>query len=143
MMRLMASDPSHVRITIEASQSMDRIRKSKNFVLWLLILVNLPGILSYIFFASWLWVPAGQGGPFHDLRDDLLWGLLAFPFLAICTLVNFIMSRSVLIHLFLYRDFRQISLWLLIVVAWFGAVRYDLGRHFDSGGMANEESVSP
>ena len=51
-----------------------------------------------------------------------------FPFLAVCTLINLIMSRSVLIHLLLYRDYRLFSLWLFIVVIWFGTVKYDLRR---------------
>jgi hypothetical protein len=117
---------------------MDRTRKPNNFILWLLILVNVPGILSYMFFASWFWIPQGQEGSFHDARDDLFWGLLAFPFLAVCTLVNFLTSRSVSINSLYYRDFRQIGLWLLIVVVWFGAVKYDLGRHFADTGITNQ-----
>jgi hypothetical protein len=122
---------------------MDRFRKSKNFIFWLLILVNVPGIVLYIFFASWLWIPPGQEGPYHDARGDLLWGLAVFPFLAVCTLVNFIASRSVLIHLFLYREFRLFSLWLFIVAVWFGAVKYDLARHFADDHFIKQEFGSP
>ena len=66
-----------------------------------------------------------------------------FPFLAICTLVNFIMSRSVLIQLFLYRDYRLFSLWLFIVVIWFGTVKYDLVRHFADDHVTKQESANP
>ena len=122
---------------------MDRFRKSKNFIVWLLVLVNVPGIVLYILFGSWLWIPLGQEGPYHDARGDLLWGLAVFPFLATCTLINLIMSRSILIYLFLYRDFRLFSLWLTIVIIWFGAVKYDLGRHFADSSMTNQESGNP
>ena len=139
-MRQMASGHFHPRSTIEI---MDRFRKSKSFIFWLLVLVNLPGIVSYIFFASWLWIPPGQEGPYHDARGDLLWGLAVFPFFAICTLINFIMARTVLIHLFLYRDYRLFSLWLFIVVIWFGSVKYDLVRHFANSSITNQESGNP
>jgi hypothetical protein len=122
---------------------MDRFRKSNKFILWLLILVNAPGLVAYIFFASWLWIAPGQEGPYHDARSDLLWGLLVFPFLAICTLVNLITSRSVLVHFFLYRDYRLFLLWLVIAVIWVGAVKYDLGRHFADDRLLRQESRNP
>jgi len=53
------------------------------------------------------------------------------------------MSRSVLIHLFLYRDYRLFSLWLFIVVIWFGTVKYDLGRHFADDRLPRQESSNP
>src|SRR6185312_8943347 len=84
----------------EPRSTMDRFRRSKNFIPWFLILVNAPGLIAYIFFASGLWIPPGQEGLPHDARGDLLWGLAVFPFLAVCTLINLIMSRPVLIHLF-------------------------------------------
>jgi hypothetical protein len=122
---------------------MDRFRRSKNFIFWLLILVNALGLIAYIFFASWLWVAPGQEGPYHDARSDLLWGLLVFPLLAVCTLVNLITSRSVLMHLFLYRDYRLFSLWLVIAIVWFGAVKCDLGRHFADDHLPRQESSNP
>jgi hypothetical protein len=129
--------------TVVIESAMCRFRKSRNFIFWLLIVVNVPGIASYIFLASWLWTPPGQEGPYHDARGELLWGVGVFPFLAICSLVNFIASRSVLIHLFLYRDYRLFSLWLFIVVIWFGAVKYDLGRHFADDHVTKQESANP
>lgn len=74
---------------------------------------------------------------------DLLWGLAVFPFLAVCTLINLMLSRSILIHLFLYRDYRLFSLWLFIVVIWFGTVKYDLGRHFGDDPLPRQESSNP
>jgi hypothetical protein len=60
--------------------------------------------------------------------------------LAICTLINLIVSRSALARLFLYRDWRLFSLWLAIVLIWFGAFNYDADRHFDGSRMSNQDS---
>jgi len=119
---------------------MDRIHNSTNLSLWLLIAVNAPGIGLFLYFASWIWAPRGQEGLYYDAGDSISRTLLAFPFLAICTLFNIIISRSVFIGLFYYREFRQFALWLTLIMIWFGAVKYDLGRHFDGSRMTNHES---
>jgi hypothetical protein len=119
----------------------NRIRQSP----WLsraLIAVNVPGIAFFLFFASWVWAPPGQEGLYYDAGDSIGWTLLAFPFLAICTLINFIISRSVLIRIFYYRDWRPFLLWLVIVMAWFSVFKYDSGRHFDGSRISAQDSAS-
>jgi hypothetical protein len=139
-MRQTALDPAHARSTINARPTVDRFRKSRNFTLWLLISVNVSGLALFLYFASWVWAPRGQEGSYYEAGDSISWMLLAFPFLAICTLINLVTSRSVFVHLFLYRDWRLFSLWLAIVLVWFGAFNYDSGRHFDGSRMSNQDS---
>jgi len=69
--------------------------------------------------------------------------LLAFPFVAVCTLINIVLSITVLIRLLYFRDWRPILLWLAIVVVWFSAFKYDAGRHFDGSRMSAQDSGSP
>jgi hypothetical protein len=102
--------------------------------------MNIPGIAFFLYFASWVWAPRGQEGLYYDAGDSVSWTLLALPFLALCTLMNFILSRTVLIHLFSYRDWRLFSFWLAIVIVWFGAYKYDSGRHFDGSRMSIQDS---
>jgi hypothetical protein len=121
---------------------MTRIPRSTSLS-WALVAVNVPGIVLFLYFASWVWAPPGQEGLYYDAGDSIAWGLLAFPFLAICAIINFIMSRSVLIHLFYYLDWRPFVLLLVIAVVWFSAFKYDSGRHFDGSRMSARDSTSP
>lgn len=81
---------------------MERFGKSSYLILWPLILVNVPGLGLFLYFASWDWAPRGQEGLYYEAGDSISWALLAFPFLAICTVVNFIMSPTILTRLFYY-----------------------------------------
>jgi hypothetical protein len=107
---------------------MDRFRKSRPFVLWILLVANVPGVFLFVFFASRVWAPPGQEEAYRDFAVALSWTLSALPFLAICTLINFMLSRSVLIHFFYYKDWRLILTWLTIIVVWSCAYAYDYDR---------------
>jgi hypothetical protein len=122
---------------------MDRIRKSSISVYWILLAVNIPGIALFLYFASGIWVPRGQEGLYYDAGDSVAWGLTAFPLLAVSALVNLIMSRSIFIHLFYYRDWRLFLVWLAIVLIWLSVIKYDSGRHFDGSRMSAQGFVSP
>lgn len=110
---------------------------------WALVAVNVPGIALFLYFASWVWAPPGQEGLYYDAGDSIGWTLLAFPFLAICTLINFILSKSVLISFFYYKDWRPLVLLVMTIIVWFAAFKYDSGRHFDGSRMSAQGSVSP
>ena len=141
MTRQTVPDHFQVHRRNEVDPAVNRIRQSP----WLsraLIAVNVPGIAIFLFFASWVWAPPGQEGLYYDAGDSIGWTLLAFPFLAICTLFNFIASRSVLIRLFYHRDWMPFLLWLVIVAAWFSAFKYDGGRHFDGSRMSAQDSAN-
>ena len=119
---------------------MDRHRKSRTFTLWLLISANVAGLALFLYFSSWVWAPRGQEGLYYAAGDSIFWALTAFPILAICTLINLVASRSALVRLFLYRDWRLFSLWLAFVITWVGAFHYDSGRHFDGSRMSHQDS---
>ena len=139
-MQQTALDPAHVRSTINARPTVDRFRKSRACTLWLLISVNIAGLALFLYFGSWVWAPPGQEGLYYQAGDSIFWGLTAFPCLAICTLINLIVSRSALVRLFLYRDWRLFSLLLAIIFIWIGAFTYDSGRHFDGRRMSSQDS---
>lgn len=121
---------------------MRRLINSRHSVFWILLAVNIPGIVLFIYFASGVWAPRGQEGLYYDAGDSAAWALTAFPILAASTLVNLVMSRSVSIHLFYYRDWRLFSLWLVIIIVWISAYKYDSSRHFDGSRMSAQDSLS-
>ena len=48
---------------------MDRLRKSSISVYWILLVVNIPGIALFLYFASGVWAPRGQEGLYYDAGD--------------------------------------------------------------------------
>jgi len=122
---------------------MDRHLKSSKITKWLLIFVNIPGIALFLYFASKIWAPAADKGLYGGPGDPIIWTFLAFPFLAICTLVNFIASRGVLIRFFYHRDWRLFALYIVIIAAWIGAVKYDFSRPYDGSRLSQENSNAP
>jgi hypothetical protein len=141
-MRQMELGFFHARKRIEPTAVMNGAPRS-TWLSWMLIAANVAGVALFLYFASWVWAPLGQEGLYYDAGDSVAWGLLAFPFLAICSLINFIASRSVLIQLFYYRNWRPFLVWLVIVAVWVSAFKYDSGRHFDGSRMSAQDSVSP
>lgn len=120
---------------------MNRIAQSTRLQ-WTLVLLNLPGIALFIYFASWVWAPGGQEGLYYDAGDSIAWGLLALPFLLVCNLVNLILFRTVFTRALLYHDWRPLLLWVAIIAVWASVFRYDSGRHFDGSRMTGQESVN-
>jgi hypothetical protein len=119
---------------------MDRFRNSHVSILWTLIGVNFPGIAFFLYFCSWNWAPPGQEGLNGGPGEGVVWMLLAFPFLAVCTLINFVFSRSILIHLFLYKNWRIFVLWIAIVAIWFAAFKYDAARQYHGRWISQDTS---
>lgn len=88
------------------------------------VLPNILGIATYLYFSSLTWVPPNEpaGGP----GDPIVWMLTAFPVLAACAVLDLIW----IIRIFVRRGKRwgPAAIWLLVVVAWFSANRYDAYR---------------
>jgi hypothetical protein len=122
---------------------MDRFRNSNRLIEWLLAVVNVTGIALFLVSASLIWAPPEEKGLYGGPGDPIIWTFFAFPFLAICTLFNFVMSRGVLIQLFYYRDWRPFLLWLMIIAIWFGAIRYDASRHYDGSWVSQDNPGNP
>ena len=140
MTRQTVLDRCRTCVEIEDRQTMDQSPKSSKLAYWILLSVNSPTIILFIYFASGVWAPPGQEGLYYSAGDSVAWTLTAFPLLVVATLTNFTMSRSVLVNLFYYKDWCLFLLWLTIVVVWFSVFRYDSGRHFDGSRMTNQES---
>jgi hypothetical protein len=139
-MRQMAEDHFHP-MKIETKAVMNPVRRS-TWLSWALVVVNVPAIGLFLYFASWIWAPRGQEGLYYDAGDSVAWGLTAFPILLVSTLTNIVMSRSIFVQLFYYKNWRPFLLWLVIVVVWVAAFKYDSGRHFDGSRMSTEDSGS-
>jgi hypothetical protein len=97
--------------------------------MWLWVLPNILGIVTYFYFSSWTWIPPGEpvGGP----GDPIIWMLTAFPVLAACSFINLIWLICILVGD--RKNWKLTSAWLLIVMAWYAAYRYDVYRTIPSG----------
>src|SRR6185437_10283680 len=100
------------------------------------ILANVAGLITYLYFASWIWAPLGDrslpGGP----GDPIIWGLTAFPVLAVCSLMNVVWI--VLIFLSAQRDkrWRDMMTCLIVIAIWISVNRYDEHRQYRGDDVA-------
>lgn len=90
------------------------------------VLPNILGIIAFLYFSSWGWVlpQAPAGGP----GDPIIWMLTAFPAMAAC----FTLDVAWLIRIIVKRDMRwkHAVVWLLCVVAWCSAYRYNFNYNY-------------
>jgi hypothetical protein len=100
------------------------------------VLPNALGIAAYLYLSSWTWVSSNEpGGP----GDPIVWMFTSFPILAACTILNVIW----IIRIFVGRGkrWRLASIWLLVVIAWFSANRYDAYRSHPSNTAEHTQGV--
>ena len=104
--------------------------------LW--VLPNVLGIIAYLYFSSWTWVPQGEpaGGP----GDPIIWTLSAFPVMAACFILNVIWIVRILASRGKGR--RAALVWLLVIIAWYSVHRYDAYREAPSS-VAEDAADQP
>lgn len=113
------------------STVMDRlihVHEAKNQHKW--IVANFLGISLYTYFASWIWVPAGESQLPGAGADPILWSLSALPILMLFVFVNLIWTaRS-------QKKIRYGGSWVsllaisLVIAVWVSAFLYDGLRHY-------------
>jgi hypothetical protein len=85
------------------------LKKSQGWVI-----ANFSGLLCYFALTSLSWPTQTNEGPITTGNDAMIWGLLAFPILAI-----FVVSNSAWLTLIVWRkNWRTIPAWLLVVIIW-------------------------
>ena len=142
MMRQIALARFQARQTSKPNATMNRIAQS-TWLQWALVFANLPGIVLFLYFGSWVWAPRGQEGLYYDAGDSIAWGLLAFPFFLVCNFINLLLSRTIFTRLLLYHNWRPFILWIIFIVVWFSVFRYNSGRHFDGSRVTSQQSLNP
>lgn len=100
------------------------VPKSENKI-W--VLINIVLICLYLYFASWIWAPLGVKTFQAGLAGDpIVWGGTAGITLIVCSLVNLAWLARLLWGLHKGRKkWRPILIWVLVILSWFGATRYD------------------
>jgi hypothetical protein len=88
------------------------------------------GIITYLYFASWIWAPVGEEGLLGGPGDPIIWGSTAFPIFAVCSLMNFVWFFVALRKLRRYRIWQHLIIWLTVVAVWVGVDRYDTSRQY-------------
>lgn len=107
---------------------MSASRISRNGVLLFLVVTNLLTIPLFLYFSSKFWAPLAEGGPGDGPGDALLWGRLAFPWLAAGVIVNISLFPKVIIEVFYRKDFRFFFIWCACILIFFAAWMYDNSR---------------
>ena len=94
------------------------------------ILLNLLAMIAYLYFGSAVWAPKGEEGLLGGPGDPIIWTLTAFPFLVISGILD--LAWLVLILKRRARDpnWYPITIWLIVIVAWWGVFSYDSSRQY-------------
>jgi hypothetical protein len=112
-----------------------RVMSKKAALIW--VLPNILGIIAFLYLSSWSWLEPGApaGGP----GDPIVWMLTAFPILAACSILNVIWIIRIVVKR--DRHWKSAVVWLLFVLAWYSAYRYDVYRFVPNNGA--EQAVAP
>jgi len=102
------------------------------------IAVNIVGIVLYLYFASRIWAPPGESGLEGGPGDPFIWVISAFPFLAVCFIVNIIWLALMLFKLRKSSAWIGLLLWIFLMAAWLGANRYDVYRQYTGSPVQND-----
>lgn len=107
---------------------MSASRISRNGALVFLVVTNLLATPLFLYFSSQFWAPLAQGGPTDSPVDALLWGYLAFPWLAAGAFANVSVFPRVVTEVFYRKDFRLLFIWCACIIIFFSAWMYDNSR---------------
>ncbi len=93
------------------------MRVSKGAVFCLL--ANAVGLSGYLFYFSKLWADMPDGKLYaDDGATAISWFLTAFPFMAVCAVVNLIALIGAIRNVFLDKGWALMAVWLIVVGAW-------------------------
>ena len=112
-------------------RSLERMRASyisRNGALVFLVVANLLATPLFLYFSSKFWAPLTEGGPGDSPADALLWGYLAFPWLAAGAFANISVFPRVITEVFYRKDFQLLLIWCVCVLIFFSAWMYDSSR---------------
>jgi hypothetical protein len=107
---------------------MSASRISRNRALVFLVVGNLLTIPLFLYFSSKFWAPLIEGGPGDSPADALLWGRLAFPWLAAGAVIDISILPKVVIEVFHRKDFPFLFIWCACILIFFSAWMYDASR---------------
>jgi hypothetical protein len=93
--------------------------------------LNIAGIALFLYFASKIWAPPGDQGLMGGPGDPLVWGFTAAPVLLLCVLINILWISLLVVGLIRGTSWRPIVIWMLVFVAWYGAMRLDVYRSYN------------
>jgi hypothetical protein len=95
---------------------------------WLLI--NAAGLVTYLYFASWIWARPSQENLLGGPGDPIIYMLSAFPILAACASLDLIWGVLILLRMRHNKNLKPIMVWLTVGVVWVCALTYDSSRQY-------------
>lgn len=83
------------------------------------VITNATGLGCYTFFCSRLWADAPAGNLYADDGPDAIsWFLTAFPFMALCALIDAAVLALAVRHLVAGRGWQLLATWVVVVGLW-------------------------
>jgi hypothetical protein len=84
-----------------------------------LLIANAVGLGCYLFFCARLWADMPDGMLYADDGPSAIsWFLEAFPFMAACAVLNFIVLVCAIRNVFVRKGWGLMAAWLVVVGAW-------------------------
>jgi len=103
------------------------------------IIINIFGIIFYLFFASRIWPPAGQESLLGGPGDPIIWMMSAFPVMAFFSLVNIFWLAWIIFNIKKSPFWKLLLIWILMAAAWIGANRYDFHHQYNGSSVQHAE----
>ena len=107
---------------------MSASRISRNGALVFLVAGNLLTIPLFLYFSSKFWAPLIKGGPGDGPAGALLWGCLAFPWLAAGAIINISILPKVITGIIHRKDFKFLFIWCVCILIFLSTWVYDSSR---------------
>ena len=97
--------------------------------------LNVLGFGLFTLFASLLWAPHGDEGLLGGPGDPIIRGILVFPVLLVCGLMNVFWLRAIALRHRSNGLLGPLILWCVIGGAWAGLLRYDASRQYNGSAI--------
>ena len=108
----------------------------------LLVWINTLGIIAFVYLASREWPPPDQRGLPGAAGDAIVWTITVFPVIAIAFILNIAWLMLVFTHRKKGKMKLQMVVWLVAILSWYGALRYDTYRSYNGEDIKQGKTTS-
>lgn len=101
------------------------------------IVINLVGMIVYLYFSSWGWPVSGEQGFIGGAGDPIVWALSVFPVLVICLLVNIGWLIRLSLEIYRHGGWASVPIFLIVATLWAASIEID-HLHEYSGALIHQ-----